>query len=234
MSYTFTIRRDCYEEGVNFFRYRKLTIEPGVTVLTGCNGAGKSTLITLMKEELDRAGIKYTSYDNMRNGGVYAMTHYAYLNDLASVSNVFSSSEGESLIYNFGQKLMAIGKYIRAHANTDQWIFIDAVDSGLSIDNMAQVKALFQSILSGEDIPGGLIGDTYIILSTNSYEFAENARCLDVISGKTRTFRSYSTYRKYILNSAEKKQEREERTEKKREALKNRGTDRTGLWVQHG
>ena len=32
------------------YNHTTITINPGVTVLTGCNGTGKSTLMRLMKE----------------------------------------------------------------------------------------------------------------------------------------------------------------------------------------
>ena len=36
------------------YNHTTITINPGVTVLTGCNGTGKSTLMRLMKEQLER------------------------------------------------------------------------------------------------------------------------------------------------------------------------------------
>ena len=53
--------------------------------------------------------------------------------------------------------------------------------------------------------------DTYIILSTNSYEFVRNNRCLDVHTMNEIYFKDYEEYRKFILKTRSIKDRREKR-----------------------
>lgn len=81
---------------------------------------------------------------------------------------------------------------------------MDAVDSGLSVDNIVDVKdLLFKTILEynyGNDI--------YIVISANEYEMARGEQCFDVYNGKYVTFNDYEEYRNMILERKEWKEER--------------------------
>ena len=80
----------------------------------------------------------------------------------------------------------------------------DALDSGLSIDAISEMKTdLFQFVI--EQNPDK---DVYIIVSANGYEFANGERCYDVANCKEITFKDYDDYRKFILKSKEQKNKR--------------------------
>ena len=88
--------------------------------------------------------------------------------------------------------------------SNERWILLDAVDSGLSVDNIVDLKNdLFDTILKynfGKEI--------YIIVSANEYEMARESRCFDVYSGKYIEFKNYDDYRNFILKSKEIKNKR--------------------------
>ena len=81
----------------------------------------------------------------------------------------------------------------------ERWIFLDAIDSGLSVDNIVDVKEyLFNTILKcnyGNEI--------YIIVSANEYEMARGEQCFDVYNGKYITFNNYEEYRQFVIESKE-------------------------------
>ncbi len=88
--------------------------------------------------------------------------------------------------------------------SNERWILLDAVDSGLSVDNIVDLKNdLFNTILKynfGKEI--------YIVVSANEYEMARESNCFDVYSGKYITFKDYEDYRNFILQSKEIKNKR--------------------------
>ena len=96
--------------------------------------------------------------------------------------------------------------------SNERWILLDAIDSGLSVDNVVDVKELlFKTILEhnfGKEI--------YIVVSANEYELARNEKCFDVYNGKYIKINNYEEYRDFILKSKEEKNEREDKAEEKR------------------
>ena len=101
---------------------------------------------------------------------------------------------------------------IKLLLNTNErWILLDAIDSGLSVDNIVDIKEyLFKTIL--EDAGDQVV--VRIIISANEYEICRNEQCMDVHTGKYRTFKGYESYRKFILKSREIKDKRYGKAEK--------------------
>lgn len=81
---------------------------------------------------------------------------------------------------------------------------MDAIDSGLSVDNIVDLKEnLFKTILKEKELR------IYIIISANEYEMANGEDCLDIDNCEYIKFSNYDEYRKFILNSREHKNKRE-------------------------
>ena len=81
----------------------------------------------------------------------------------------------------------------------------DAVDSGLSVDSIVEVKKLFDMMLeTNKDTDKNI----YIVIAANEYELARNSDCFDVNAGKYITFKDYEEYRAFILKSREHKEKR--------------------------
>ena len=102
----------------------------------------------------------------------------------------------------------------------ERWILIDAIDSGYSVDNVIELKDLFNEIINDGKQNYGV--DVYIIVSANEYEMASGENCFDVNACKYLKFKDYDDYKKFILHSRELKNKRIEMVEKKR----NRKTKR--------
>ena len=84
------------------------------------------------------------------------------------------------------------------------WFLFDAIDSGLSIDNVIDIKeSLIPLVIETEKDK-----DIYFVISANAYEFARNENCFDVINGKYIKFKDYEEYRDFILKTKKQKLER--------------------------
>lgn len=189
------------------YNHTTITINPGVTVLTGCNGTGKSTLMRLMKEQLEREEIPVYLYDNLHDGGGHSMQMFLNNGQIAELATMACSSEGEKINQNIGQTTVRLGGFGRKNSNHDElWIMFDAIDSGYSIDNIVELKRdLLQTILKDCASRNQTV---YIIISANSYEMVAGESCLDVWSGDYISFDNYDEYKKYIIKTRTRKDKR--------------------------
>ena len=230
MGRKFKIEKDYYDEGVVLYKKSTITLRPGVTVLVGCNGTGKTTLMKSIKSQLKKENVPCIYFDNLHDGGRNAISGAAFFEDFGFVATAMCSSEGENIVMNLGTVASRIGEFIRTGQDNgkdakldrvfarllsheeeeekeipdERWILLDAVDSGLSIDNVLDVKEyLFKTIL--EDYQEG---EVYIIVSANAYEMARGEQCFDVYNGKYVKFSDYEEYREFVLNSRKRKDER--------------------------
>lgn len=215
----FKLIRDYYEEDEKIFKKNNIAIKPGVTILVGCNGAGKTTLMKQIEHALNVEKIPCIKYDNLHEGAGNAISEAAFFEEYGLVSQLMNSSEGESISLNVGMFATKLRKFIETgktksrlsilcennneNESNERWILFDAIDSGLSIDNIEEIKDLFNLII--ED---GAEKDVYIIVSANEYELTRGEQCFDVYNGKYVTFSDYEDYRKFILKSREKKNQR--------------------------
>lgn len=210
MSRTFDIEnRDYYEEGEIIFWKKQATINPGLTVLVGCNGTGKSTLLHhVIKAQLEENEIKYISFDNLIDGGSHARERAGFYGDIEFLGTSLCSSEGENIVMNMGNIAQRVGTHLRKNRNEKElWILLDAVDSGLSVDNIIDLKDLFSLIIDDNKNK-----DVYIVISANEYELARGEQCFDVYLSKYITFKDYEDYRNFIIKSRERKDKRYKKT----------------------
>lgn len=204
MSRIFKLDKAPYHDRDILFKRKEVEIQPGVTVLVGCNGCGKSTLLRYMEEALKKDKIPTMTYNNVSDGGGHAIQMALHQHNGALMGTLACSSEGEQIVINVSEMAGKLGPFVRQHAGESEiWILLDAVDSGLSIDNIIDLKEFFQLVITTN--PNS---DVYIVVSANSYEMASGQNCFDVRLGKYRTFGSYTTYRNFILRSKEQKKTR--------------------------
>ena len=233
MGRKFTLERDYYDEGFNLYKKKTITIKPGVTVLVGCNGIGKTTLLRQMENNLKKEKIPHILFDNLKSGGHNARERAGFYGDFSFLATSICSSEGENIVMNMGNLATRLGQFVKngedpkekkytqlarsiaqingeeicePEISKERWILLDAVDSGLSVDNIVDIKEqLFKTILEynyGNEI--------YIIISANEYEMARGEQCFDVYNGKYVTFKDYEEYRNLVLQSKEWKYQRSE------------------------
>ena len=233
MSRKFKLIKDYYEEGFSIYKKGTIEIKPGVTVLVGCNGIGKTTLLYQIRDGLKKDNIPYVFFDNLHDGGSNSISEAGFYGNFGFMATAMCSSEGENIVMNMGNLAARLGQFVKtgedpkekkytqlarsiAQINGEEieeseipkerWILLDAVDSGLSVDNIVDIKEqLFKIILEynyGNEI--------YIVISANEYEMARGEQCFDVYNGKYVTFKDYEEYRNLVLQSKEWKYQRSE------------------------
>lgn len=231
MSRSFKLEKRYYGEEYDLYKKKTITINEGVTVLVGCNGAGKTTLLRQLRDQLKKNNIPVVSFDNLHEGGSHAVSSASFYGDFQFMANAMASSEGENIIMNIGRLASSLRPFIKTgevqdrsdklsnalakvmwgdavedkgEVPNERWILLDAIDSGLSVDNIVEVKEyLFDTIL--QDSPEC---DVYIVVSANEYEIARGENCFDVYNGKYVKFLDYEEYRQFILNSRNIKDKR--------------------------
>jgi len=228
MSRKFKLWKDPYDIGFNLWKKRTIEIKSGVTVLVGCNGIGKTTLLNNIESELKKRNIPVLHFDNLSDGGSNARSEKAFMEEFSFLAESMCSSEGENIVLNLRDLAEKIEKFVKTGVNkgkynpfaeifkndkedkkceelsNERWILFDAVDSGLSIDNIVDLKeGLFNTIVEHEKDKG-----IYIIISANEYEMANGEQCFDVYNGKYITFIDYNEYRNMILESKKWKENR--------------------------
>lgn len=208
MSRQFTLNNDWYgEDDFNIFKKKKITIKSGLTVLVGCNGAGKTTLLKQIEQSLKSKDIPVMLHNNKSDGERELKSRAALYGDFNIVAKLMMSSEGENIVNVMSEIARKMGDFTRRNGNSKElWFMFDAVDSGLSIDNILEIKEQLIPIVLEHDADK----DIYFLISTNSYEFARGENCFDVINGKYIKFANYEEYRDFILKSKERKLERYE------------------------
>lgn len=218
MSRIIPIVRDPYYQKDYIFTQNKVDFYPGITILVGANGTGKTTLLNLIKKECELQKVPVYFFSNYQSGGSNAQDHYLLSQQFNFLATSMESSEGEEIILAMNDQAKEIGKFMRdkVEKGKEIWILLDGMDSGLSIDNILDLKDFFRNILEYEKDK-----DVFLIVSANSYEMARGENCLDVKHLKTITFSDYDDYRKYILRSSKEKEERYHK-EKKEKRKKRR------------
>ena len=101
-----------------------------------------------------------------------------------------------------------MGNFVRKNRSKEElWILMDAIDSGLSIDNIIDFKKNLVDVVL-EDNKDKKV---YFIVSANEYEMAYDEKCFSVQDCKYVDIKNYEDYKKLILKTREwKKKQREE------------------------
>lgn len=203
----FSIIRDYYEKKDYIYSKKNIEIEQGLTVLVGCNGSGKTTLLKQIKDLCKKENIPCYYFDNLTEGGNEARSKASFYGDTMFLVQSLSSSEGENINLNISNRAREIGCFVHKNSNSDKiFILLDAIDSGLSIDYVVELKKyLFKTILEDTSKKGI---ETYIIISANEYEMARNEKCFLIPDMKYDTFKDYNEYRDFIIKSRNKKNKR--------------------------
>lgn len=227
--YDIKVWRDPYGIGVTFTRARTVELKEGLTVLIGCNGSGKTTLLKNIESQCKKEKINVYSYNNLHDGGHHALSSYLFHGDMDMLANTAFRSEGEAISDNLGYQATKFRQFLvegeeadaatkifmdeedykrdveaRMSSNKRVMLF-DAVDSGLSIDQVREVKHLFNMM----QVDAKNLGiELYIIVSCNEFELARDEQCIVVTSGKYAEVHTYAKFEKLILQTREIKDRR--------------------------
>lgn len=233
--------KDPYYEGEKMFHKNSFVLEPNtVTCLVGCNGSGKSTVVdqiirSAKAEQVETDTVYVDLRDALRSisGGKEkkAECYYFLFNKRTETASKFedhifnkigetSVSTGEHIVNRYSNSLPILGSWIRSHNNEKLFIIFDDCDAGTSIDMIDEIKSVFQLIINDcvkYDI------EYYIILTANSFELAKDFDCLSVIDFKYRHFKTYQSFKTFVLKTREAVNKREEEFRKLRKQRKEEG-----------
>ncbi len=218
--------RNPYDTGVNITTPKVIDLQPGLTVLVGCNGAGKTTLIRNIEDEMRKSNVPYCIFDNTKDGGMSSISaliggYNEYAGDSVETgAMLWNASEGEAIKINVSRHSSLYKEFLKSgHFKNATYrikrifaddslendiedkrrIFLfDATDSGMSIDAVLDLKAMFTQILNDAK-ESGL--ECYIVIAANEYEMCRDENCFDVNAGKYKTFTDYESYRNFIIKS---------------------------------
>lgn len=207
MTHKFKIIRNWHEIGEKIYNKSSVEIKDGLTVLCGCNGCGKTTFLRQIKNTLEKENIPFLNFDNLSDGGNNSVSASLYRGDINFVAQSLCSSEGENIILNIEKFAEKIGAFVRKNQSAKEIFFLmDAIDSGLSIDNIVDTKKfLFNTVI--EDCKSKGIS-AYIIVSANEYELARSEQCLDTLNLKYIEFSDYEAFRDYVIKTRKAKNQR--------------------------
>lgn len=207
MKHEFKVEQDYYSLGKNIYTKSSVTIKEGLTILCGCNGSGKSTLLSQINKSLKENKIPCLYFDNRFEGGANSVSDAAAFGDIRFIARSFMSSEGELIIMNTTRLAQKIRSFIGENRQKKEiFLLLDGIDSGLSIDNIIDLKRnLLKPAI--EDCKKNRI-ILYIIVAANVYELARNEQCLDVLNLEYATVNDYEEYRKIVVDSRKAKSTR--------------------------
>lgn len=230
--------RDPYDAGFSTTRLKEIVFEEGLTVLVGCNGSGKTTLLMNIREQCEKENIPIIHYDNLKSGGSRASESAMYNGDFGLFGSLYNASEGEAVKINFGNVMAKTREFLKTGfydtpgnrffsaledkkkvTDNRRVLLFDAIDSGLSIDSIIEVKKLFDLIIKDAKNLGVKV---YIIVSANEYELARKVPSFDVAAGKYIELPDYEAYRAFIIKSSKRKERRNQAGEKALKRRKNK------------
>lgn len=177
-----------------------LNLRPGFTAIVGPNGAGKTTLLSQIKEKARSKNYRTLSWSNLSDGGQDAMQRMLSTGDIKALALSASSSEGQNVTINFGNIVPKINESVQKTKNdgVPLFVFLDGIDSGLSIDRLQDIISLFQLIEKDAGVhPGGAEHPVYVLAAVNQYELARGY-CIDARTGRPVSFADYTDYAKFI------------------------------------
>lgn len=186
------------------FKNLNREVKEGLTVLTGCNGSGKSTFLRYVESKYEKNdAYKIFHWNGLTDKSIIRQKSLS--NDIRFLATLATSSEGEEINMNLSVIAGEIGRFVKDN-NRNIILLLDGADSGLSIDNIIEVKNFLKELLIPDVQKQGK--EIYVIVSANSYEMAKGEVCTDVRTGKEMTFTDYTDYRRYILDTKKNKEKR--------------------------
>ena len=201
------IYQDYYSDDDKIYDKKFATFKSGLTILVGCNGSGKTTLLHQIKYHCKKKGIPCFEFDNYSQGGSHAIGELVFHQQFESMALDLQSSEGEKISNNLARTAGKIGRFMREHADQKEIVVLfDAIDSGLSIDNVVDVKDFIKNMLIPDCTKSGV--ELYVIASANAYELANGEQCFDVNKCQYIRFDDYDGYRQFIFDTRQRKDKR--------------------------
>ena len=121
-----------YEEHKPF----EVTFSHGITTIVGKNGSGKTSMIHEMNKWLTENKIPVYLYDQ-EEAGYRSQNSIFYGGPVSETAGYMCSSEGQKHIVSVGGQIGMIKSFFESNKDKEVAVLLtDALDSGLSIDNI--------------------------------------------------------------------------------------------------
>lgn len=210
MSRKFKISPIQFEDEIKLYVSNEICFDEGVNILVGCNGIGKTTLMNLIQDELMEMDIPYYRYFDKE---IEKTVDRGAVSSIQFFNNYLTRkrrSEGENIGDRLSMFATDLGNFVRTNSSKDEiWLFIDSLDSGMSIDAIQDILDFIDSTML-TTLPDGM--KMYIVMSANSYEVVRwySNSCIDTYNLKPIKFKDYQDYATFILKTRKYKDSRYE------------------------
>ena len=195
--YKITVQTKPFDDGLKLYQRKNFTFVPGLNSLVGCNGSGKSTLIDyFLIDTLRKDHIEYYKYNDRRQGGSMLMDRMLNVDsDINGLARMFMSSEGERIVCGLERVIMSLPNFFKENKGKPAFLVLDAIDSGMSVDEIGEIKALFLDTVI-PDAKNRFNVDLFIVIAANNYEWCNDDRInnIDITKAKSVKFKSYEDY----------------------------------------
>lgn len=205
--FTITVDTHPFDDDLKLYQKKEFTLYPGINSLVGCNGSGKSTLIDCyLVEKLKKEHIGYYQHNDRHDGQQNYMSKLGFHEAYEELAQMFMASEGERIVQALAPVFSQLRPLFREHKGGSVFIIFDAIDSGMSVDEIIEIRGLFLDLVI-PDAKSTFDVDVYMVIAANNYEWCNDSRIhnIDITTAKEITFSSYEDYVKHIKNSRKKK-----------------------------
>jgi len=202
-SFSINVDKRPFDESWKLYTCEKFTFKPGINSLVGCNGSGKSTLINMfLLPALRKKNIGYLEHNDRKDGGNTHMQRLLFQDDFQNLANMAFSSEGERIVCALDPIFGSLRSNFNKHKGERFFIIMDAIDSGMSIDEIIEIRNTFLDVII-PDAKDTFDVDLYIIIAANNYEWCNDSRIhnICIYNSAELTFSNYEDYKEHILAS---------------------------------
>lgn len=160
------------------------------------------TLFSPHKKLEHEASLGFISYDSHNDDYGNAISSALLNQNPRQVALRKESSEGENNLISLGLLFNEAQDIVKEHPNLKQLIiFIDGIDSGLSVDKINFIiKTLPIKIEQIETLRSDI--EVALVFTTNNYEFVRNLPTIDPITFEKIDYQDYDDFRTDMLQKA--------------------------------
>ena len=191
------------------YEYDSVCLEPGVIFLVGCNGSGKTTIMhqieKYVKHSDDLSNVAVIFFKCNESMNVVNET-FMTGSDIELGATILSSSEGERMSMALTRAFNRMWDQCKNSKIHSVIFMLDSLDSGVDIPTLRMIRGVLDETINiAKD---EFDTELYILVSANDYALVENRKCLDVRTGKTLIFHSWTDYAEFCEESNKFKQDR--------------------------
>ena len=189
-----------FDDELKLYKRKDYVIKPGLTSLVGCNGSGKTTFLDdYLMPYLKKNNIACLDYNDRRTGGTGRMEKLLFDGKTEAFASMYVSSEGERIVCGLDPIFGSLKSFFNKNRGNPVFLVFDAIDSGMSIDEIIEIRELFLDLVF-EEAKNVFGVDLYMVIAANNYEWCNDPRIhnVDITNGKEIEIKSYDDFKKAI------------------------------------